>query len=344
MATKYTYEASCALFDKYGYSDTCEFVRFTDVKRGMFLIRCKTCGFEFERHRNILRRPQKKLRCPKCYDNLITAVLEYYQDGHSRYECAEKFGIDHGQVMYFAKIRGVSGGMSLEQRGEYARAVQSKAAARSAELACERAEARSNDKRIRKEWKDLNNEIAQWRKSLDIYESFTDGFSSERIEFNNWVSGEYYFYKTRLIEFEPQIATCKHCGKQWLFWPSHEKYGRRKPRPYCSSKCYRKHNKQPSNIGHRLRKHESADKPRDVINLRDLYERDGGICQICGKPTDWDDYKRKPDGSFFYIRGNYPTRDHIVPLAKGGTHTWDNVQLACRDCNSAKSDKLLTRA
>ncbi len=28
--------------------------------------------------------------------------------------------------------------------------------------------------------------------------------------------------------------------------------------------------------------------------------------------------------------------DHIVPLALGGTHTWNNVQLLCRACNGAK--------
>ncbi len=31
--------------------------------------------------------------------------------------------------------------------------------------------------------------------------------------------------------------------------------------------------------------------------------------------------------------------DHIKPLAKGGTHTTDNVQWLCADCNRNKSDK-----
>jgi 5-methylcytosine-specific restriction endonuclease McrA len=33
------------------------------------------------------------------------------------------------------------------------------------------------------------------------------------------------------------------------------------------------------------------------------------------------------------------TLDHIVPLALGGSHTDDNVQLLCRSCNSRKSAK-----
>lgn len=29
---------------------------------------------------------------------------------------------------------------------------------------------------------------------------------------------------------------------------------------------------------------------------------------------------------------------HVLPVVKGGTHTWDNVQLAHRGCNSSKDD------
>ncbi len=72
----------------------------------------------------------------------------------------------------------------------------------------------------------------------------------------------------------------------------------------------------------------------DTISLMKLFERDGGICQICGKPTDWHDIT---DG---HIRKLYPTLDHIIPLSKGGTHTWDNVQLAHMACNAGKCDRL----
>ena len=32
------------------------------------------------------------------------------------------------------------------------------------------------------------------------------------------------------------------------------------------------------------------------------------------------------------------TRDHIMPRSKGGGTQWDNIQLACEPCNSAKRD------
>ena len=73
------------------------------------------------------------------------------------------------------------------------------------------------------------------------------------------------------------------------------------------------------------------------ITLPLLFNRDNGICKICGSVCDWSDIEKR-DG--FAIVGNrYPSIDHIIPLSKGGTHTWDNVQLVHKQCNSIKSDK-----
>lgn len=69
------------------------------------------------------------------------------------------------------------------------------------------------------------------------------------------------------------------------------------------------------------------------ISLRSLFIRDKGVCQICGMPTDPHDIENG------HIRKNYPTLDHIVPLSKGGSHTWGNVQLAHMKCNAGKCDK-----
>ncbi|MAT52466.1 MAG: HNH endonuclease [Porticoccaceae bacterium] len=35
------------------------------------------------------------------------------------------------------------------------------------------------------------------------------------------------------------------------------------------------------------------------------------------------------------------TRDHIVPLSRGGLDRWENVVAACRRCNQHKADRLL---
>ena len=105
-------------------------------------------------------------------------------------------------------------------------------------------------------------------------------------------------------------------------------------RKFCSDECARKAHDKAKEIRRRQRvKAGLVDKD---ITVQGLFKRDGGICQICGKPCRLDDYViangQRQCGDW------YPSIDHIVPLAKGGLHSWDNVQLAHRLCNSIKSD------
>jgi len=61
---------------------------------------------------------------------------------------------------------------------------------------------------------------------------------------------------------------------------------------------------------------------RSALNRRAVFARDGGRCQYCGAAAE--------------------SIDHVVPRAKGGSHTWENVVAACRACNTAKRDRLLS--
>lgn len=56
------------------------------------------------------------------------------------------------------------------------------------------------------------------------------------------------------------------------------------------------------------------------VKFEEIWQRDGGICQLCHLP----------------IAQAEASLDHIVPLARGGTHEPANVQLAHRRCNSRK--------
>ena len=56
-----------------------------------------------------------------------------------------------------------------------------------------------------------------------------------------------------------------------------------------------------------------------------LFGRDNNTCLYCGKGF--------ADAQL--------TRDHVVPVSRGGLNTWDNVVAACKRCNHFKGSRLL---
>lgn len=127
---------------------------------------------------------------------------------------------------------------------------------------------------------------------------------------------------------------CKYCGVPFL-----TQY--KKSKTFCSDECKHKQSHYMSKLAEKRRKGKitNLDRLDCDITLPLLFDRDNGICKICGKLCDYNDYVVNNGG---VIVGNkYPSIDHIVPVSKGGSHTWDNVQLAHKRCNSVKSDKLI---
>lgn len=73
----------------------------------------------------------------------------------------------------------------------------------------------------------------------------------------------------------------------------------------------------------------------DDIDHLTLFELHGWMCNICLDTINPKLRKPNPMAA---------TVDHLVPLCKGGTHTWDNVAPAHAACNFAKGDMLLSEA
>ncbi len=66
---------------------------------------------------------------------------------------------------------------------------------------------------------------------------------------------------------------------------------------------------------------------RQVTNTF-LFARDGYCCQYCGRHRS-------------LLKGRqFLTRDHILPISRGGGNTWDNVVTSCSPCNNRKGDRL----
>lgn len=65
----------------------------------------------------------------------------------------------------------------------------------------------------------------------------------------------------------------------------------------------------------------------EPISRHRVFERDAYRCGLCGGQTD--PTHRVPHSSA-------PTLDHVVPMSRGGSHTYDNVQCAHFECNWQK--------
>jgi len=118
---------------------------------------------------------------------------------------------------------------------------------------------------------------------------------------------------------------CYECGKIFV---THNPRQKR-----CSEECMRKAANRLSS--HRKDRRIPKDKRVDRgITAMALYNRDKGVCWICGGLCDPND-KQTINGTI--ICGNmYPSVDHIIPVCEGGEDSWENVRLAHRICNTRR--------
>ncbi len=70
---------------------------------------------------------------------------------------------------------------------------------------------------------------------------------------------------------------------------------------------------------------------RQVTNTF-LFARDEYTCQYCGR------HRGQLKGRQFL------TRDHILPLSRGGDNSWQNLVASCSPCNNRKGDRLPVEA
>ena len=116
---------------------------------------------------------------------------------------------------------------------------------------------------------------------------------------------------------------CAYCGA--TFTPTH-----RREQQHCSSQCaslfrHESDLRSGKRIARRLRM-------RCHKTLTDaVVARDGAICHLCTKPIDL-------TLSGHDLMGL--TIDHVIPIARGGSHTLDNLKPAHRTCNARKSSRM----
>jgi hypothetical protein len=109
---------------------------------------------------------------------------------------------------------------------------------------------------------------------------------------------------------------CPSCGVDFV------RHSHGTPVTYCSSLCRRRERST-------LRRALQYDLKAGIVSRAAIHERDGWTCHICGDPVDRDAVV--PDLAA-------PVLDHVIALAKGGTHGEGNLKTAHFYCNSVKRD------
>lgn len=67
--------------------------------------------------------------------------------------------------------------------------------------------------------------------------------------------------------------------------------------------------------------------------MRARHRKIGASCYLCGSSIDYS--LKWPDPKSFVV-------DHIVPIAKGGAHAFENTAACHADCNSKKRARLIS--
>jgi ribosomal protein L32 len=114
------------------------------------------------------------------------------------------------------------------------------------------------------------------------------------------------------VGFAPHEVVCDNCGV--TFTAVH-------PRArWCSKQCCNQH------WGRLRMRRRTAPAMGNYLD-REVFERDGWICHICGTPVRTDVDRLHPEGA---------TIDHIVPISAGGHDVETNVATAHWRCNREK--------
>lgn len=103
---------------------------------------------------------------------------------------------------------------------------------------------------------------------------------------------------------------------------------------YCSKDCYRQsdHGKLMQRQGRHRRRAKMQNAQVEEVDPLVVAKRDKYKCHICRKRVDMNlDVRHRSSA----------TMDHLIPISLGGDHTYANIRLAHRACNSSKGNRAI---
>lgn len=145
------------------------------------------------------------------------------------------------------------------------------------------------------------------------------------------VSREMMRSKRSLIPLQRVTVTCWNRTCQRVFVHTFQR-GTGERKHFCSIRCMKRHARRGRNKNEARARHAGVELEYGINPLK-VFQRDGWRCHLCGRRT--------PERLRGKNQLSSPEIDHIVPLAAGGGHVWENVACACRACNISKNSKPL---
>jgi len=132
-------------------------------------------------------------------------------------------------------------------------------------------------------------------------------------------------YKTK-IDSNCSSSVCTVCGKQF-----NAKYSGGRRSYFCSEHCKDLRQLANKRISRLKRKVAVKCATVELVDPYKVFDRDKWHCKLCGAKT-----PKLRRGTY---EDDAPELDHIIPISKGGEHSYRNTQCTCRRCNGLKSDR-----
>lgn len=187
---------------------------------------------------------------------------------------------------------------------------------------------------IKKEKKILENTSIRGCKKLKDGSLIKVSRDSSVVYFNKCIVCKKYFTKRKPKEYKICSNECKKINLINKF--SKEKIENLRFCKYCNCEIKNQYKKVCKNCtldrkknAARLYKQKIKISKIEPINSKILFEKDNWTCRMCGTKVQ----------KFNIYANDAAEVDHIIPISRGGTHTWDNVQTLCKICNVKKSNK-----
>lgn len=367
------------VFTEKGYAESFDFIgKVENGKKDVdFSYRCKRCGEISTRTASYYLYRYPRLICAYCgassdgkdlwtRSQQADEVADYYVQGHSVADTADRFGISTCQVNNLAKQRHLTNGRSFRESANLLRKenaekrladiIESKGLEYVGGYSGKRGKVLIRCKKCGAEFERTvsflqNGNVicpeCQKREAVEREEErrriSKQNAEVRRLE-QEWHRMTHPPKDERREKLLDKTGICEVCGKPYTVREYVESCGLKYARDngVCSAECKKIKTRQIVKESHKGRQDSHRHRAKKfgcaydgTVTLKKLIKRDGLRCAICGGMCDPNDHSWSK-----YFGATSPTIDHIIPMAKGGGHTWDNVQVAHAICNSYKGDNL----